>query len=152
MSLAIGLGALAASTAALLYTWRVAVRYTSTWEVVRREIDGALGRWKNEVEQHLELLDSELEMGVKRVKRTEDRIRAVVRSALKKLDDAGIEDPALEAEAEEIQLGDGEGSSVFPMHPMPEGMVVDQPDDRPSGIPGLTENEVQALKARRQAG
>jgi len=152
VTLTASIAALVAAAATLLYTWRVAVRCTASVKEVSRQIGDTFDYdWKHAVDAHLELLDSELEMGVKRVKRTEDRIRAVVRSALKKLDEAGIEHPALEAEAEELQLDDGEGGPDSWVQPLPAGLEDGSEGNRPSGIPGLTEHEIAQMKARRSS-
>jgi len=153
MSLAIGLLALVAAAATFLHTWKVAAVHSERFEHLdRRFADGLDSVWKTDLEHRLVIMDSAIETGLLRAKRSEERTRGIVRSALKKLDEAGFEDPALEAEAEQLQLEHGAGSEVRELHPVPDGVVDDQSNDVPSGIPGLSESEVQALKARRQAG
>lgn len=82
--------------------------------------------------------------GIAHVKRHEVRVAKQVTGARRLLRENGLEHPGLEAEHEELRERDGEGSEQEEVLALPAPVEGDQ---RPSGIPGLTEEDVTRLKA-----
>lgn len=105
------------------------------------------------VTRELEAMDERLQdmtlaiaEGIERVDRSERRVRQVVSRAKKQLDEFGIDDPGLTAEAEQLRLdygGRGEQPGMQQL-PAPVAHRVDV-----TGIPGAwSEQDVQALTER----
>lgn len=73
--------------------------------------------------------------GIERVDRAERRVRAAVQRARKRLEEHGYEDPGLEAEAEQLQLLDGDGGEAEGV-PAMHGDVGVHPAADMSAFPG----------------
>jgi len=86
-----------------------------------------------------------LSEGIERTDRAERRIRGVVARAQKKLADAGLEDPGLDAEDHQLRLVDGEGSGEGGVPDMPEAVGPDS-DDAPSSVPGVTAGQLRRAR------
>jgi len=69
-------------------------------------------------------------------KRTEQRIRSAIARARKELKSHGFDDPALEAEASELRLVDGNGSDESGLRDVRAVMV--PPTETPSSIRGIS--------------
>lgn len=70
-----------------------------------------------------------IDEGIRHVDRSERRVRAVVTRAQKRLEEHDLFDPALDGEAEQLRLGNGEGSAEESVHPMrPNVAAVQTPD------------------------
>ncbi len=82
--------------------------------------------------------------GIAHVKRHETRVAKQVTAARRLLRDSGLEHPGLEAEHEEIRERDGDSGEP---ETMPAVSEVLEEDLRDSGIPGLTNADVENLKA-----
>jgi len=140
------IGSIVLASAALLYVWRVAVvlrdRINALAVRVAREADAG---WKRDVDQKLVLMHELLSEGLLHAKRREERARGVVRGALKRLDEAGVEDAAVEAEADELGVGDGEVGDTFQMPRLQDDMADQLALDETSPIPGLSVAESKAL-------
>ncbi len=101
----------------------------------------------NVIEAKLADLTTALDLGVSRVQRSENRIRAIVQGARKELADAGLEHPGIEAEAGQLRELDGGDGKPEPVPAVP----VDVEDDyAPSTIPGLTVGEFRRAYSRRR--
>jgi len=138
--------ALVLALAALLHTWRVAV----VLHARIKELAGSFGEgfdagWKRDLDQRLTLMRELITEGLLHAKRREERARGVVRGALKRLDEAGVDDPSVEAEAEELGVGDaGDGEGTW-LPPLPDALASGPTLDEVSPIPGLTMAEYQTL-------
>ncbi len=75
-----------------------------------------------QVEELVDMLPVKWEQMVKQSERAYTRARSVIRSTQKKLADAGLEDPAIEAEGEELQRIDDERGSEPELRLMPGPM------------------------------
>lgn len=145
--------AIVLASAALLYAWRVAVVLNSRIKVLLdRYEDGLDAGWKRDLDHRLMLMNELITEGLLHGKRREERARGVVRGALKRLDEAGVEDPSVEAEAEELGVGDGEDGIPAELPAMygvlEPGRSRDQPGVRePSPIPGMDLAEYEAFIA-----
>lgn len=60
--------------------------------------------------------------GIERTERAERRVQQTVKRARKELKDRDLEDPGLEAEAEQLRIGDGGRSPDIGLQPMPTGV------------------------------
>ena len=105
------------------------------------ELASTLGAVSTAAEMSAELkeLRKAVALGIEHVERTEARIRATVGRAKKELERHGVKHPGLDAEAEILFEGNGDGSEeegVLPLHP---SMAVDAL--RSVGIPGRIEPE-----------
>jgi len=109
---------------------RVSEQFERADRMVREHADGLQDLDRRMVE--LTLATSE---GIERVERAERRIRATVARARKELAAEGFESPALEAEAAELRLVDGNGSEELGVQPLREDV---EPSGPPPGfgIPG----------------
>jgi len=92
-------------------------------------------------------LTTALDLGVSRVQRSENRVRAIVQGARKELADAGFEHPGIEAEAGQIQPVDGTGGEP---EPVPAVSVDVEDNFAPSAIPGITIGEFRRAFSRRR--
>ena len=92
------------------------------------EIDG----WRDD-------LTIAVDEGVKKVERSENRIRATVRRAREELEEHGLRSPGLEAEARQLHEIDGEGSERGGMQPVPAS--VEGGFAAPRGFPGTWTSE-----------
>lgn len=80
--------------------------------------------------------------GIEKTDRAEKRVRQVVTRARKELAAHDLEDPALEGEAQELRLVDGDGGEELPEVPRP---LADDPSF-PSSVRGVSRE--QLLRAR----
>jgi len=138
--------ALVIASAALLYTWRVVFVYNhriTALEMLPEDVPDSV--WKRDMEHMLRLMDERITEGIAHAKRREERSRGVVRGALKRMDAAGLDDPALEAEAEELGVGDAEDGAGTWLPPLPDVVASGPVLDEVSPIPGLTMAEYQTL-------
>lgn len=93
------------------------------------------------LEERIDSLRLAVSEGIQHVDRAENRIKATVARAQKKLEEHGYESPGLDAEALQLRLVDGGGSEeseLPPVHPSVEGT--------PSSIPGVTLEELQRAR------
>jgi len=75
--------------------------------------------------------------GIERVERAERRIKQTVRRARKELEERGLTDDGLEAEAFELQLLDGDRSKQSELPPVPTPVEEAEPElKRRPGYPG----------------
>jgi len=99
------------------------------------------------IESKLADLTTALDLGVSRVQRSENRVRAIVQGARKELADAGLEHPGVEAEAGQLHEIDGADGKPEEVPAVP----VDVADDyAPSTIPGITIGEFRRAFSRRR--
>lgn len=109
------------------------------------DLDG-VHRALHAMDERLEDMTLAIAEGIERVDRSERRVRQVVSRAKKQLDEFGIDDPGLSAEASQLHLLDGEGSQQSRVQPMPENMA---PRIDVSGIPGAwSDEDIQTLSGR----
>jgi len=94
--------------------------------------------------QELDRLKLALSDGIERVDRANKRIEKTVANARRLVAASGLEHPGLEAEAEQLRLADGEPSGPEPVPAMPESL--DLPSGRPTGIPGVSFEDLQRLQ------
>lgn len=87
-----------------------------------------------QVEAWVEDVNIAVAEGIKHVDRAENRIKATVRRAREKLDDAGLDGGALDAEAQHLYDGDGRGSPGPRLLEMPARVADD--DSAPAPFPG----------------
>jgi len=99
------------------------------------------------IEVKLADLTTALDLGVSRVQRSENRVRAIVQSARKELADAGFEHPGVEAEAAQLQPVDGTGGEPEEVPAVPVHL---EDDYTPSTIPGVTMGEFRRAFSRRR--
>jgi len=146
----IALSALLLSCLALLCIWRVIVVVAVRFHLLEeRYKDGFDSVWKRDQEHKLLLMDSLITEGLLHAKRREERARGVVRGALKRLDEAGVEDASVEAEADELGVGTGEDGIGEWMPAVPELTGIPPEDTAESPIPGLSMAECQTLLGER---
>lgn len=106
-------------------------------QFLRREVDHLRDAAKalEAAQEDLEVGQKDLMIavaeGIERVDRSERRVRAAVASAKKRLNEAGYEDPTLEAEAEGLRLVHGGGGEKGGLSAVPEDLGEDQ--DSPTG-------------------
>jgi len=67
--------------------------------------------------------------GIERTERAERRVRATVQRARKELAGHGFSDPAVEAEAAELHLVDGDGGGGGEVQGVPPGLESTEPSD-----------------------
>jgi len=79
--------------------------------------------------------------GIQRVRRTENRVRAVVDGARRELADAGFASSGVEAEATELELIDGGESAPEPVLEVPADVGVSP--ETPSSVPGVTVEQLR---------
>lgn len=103
-----------------------------------------LPEWRDALERKMDLLTLAVAEGIERVDRAERRIRTAVAGAKKKLREAGFEDAAVEAEAQELRIVDGSGSEDGEVPALRS--VVEEPEEEASSVSGVT--RAQLLKAR----
>ncbi len=120
-------------------------RLESTWTEALEEIDGT------PVEDKLERLTIAVAEGIAHVDRAERRVATTLRSAHSKFAKSGFEHAGVEAEIENLPDLDGEGSEDGQLRLMPEDVEVSGPDNSPSGIPGMTVDQANQIRAARAA-
>jgi len=99
-------------------------------------VDSINGRLEQLEEGRQELVLAVSE-GIERTDRAERRIKATIKRARRELADAGLTDPALEAEAAELQLIDDRASDPGPVPPVQAAVEQDTEVDQPiPGVPG----------------
>lgn len=91
-------------------------------------------------------LTTAVDEGIKRVQRSENRVRAIVDGAKKQLSDAGYEHAGVDAEASELRELDAGVRGA-------ESVPAVRPDvadgfDAPSSIPGVTVGDIQRAYRR----
>jgi septation ring formation regulator EzrA len=98
------------------------------------------------IDERLQDMTLAIAEGIERVDRSERRVRQVVSRAKKQLEDFGIDDPGLSAEAEQLRLDYGVGGEQAGVQQLP-APVAHRVDV--TGIPGAwSEQDVQALTER----
>lgn len=81
-------------------------------------------------------LTTAVDDGIKRVQRSENRVRSVVEGARKQLREHGFEHPGVEAEAQDLREVDGDTGGDGAVPDVPASVGVDY--DAPSPVPGVT--------------
>ncbi len=79
--------------------------------------------------------------GIEDIERVDNRIKATIRRTTKQLEEAGVESPALNAEAEHLRVIDGGGgdeSGVSPVH--------EELEDVQSSIPGVSASDLAKVR------
>lgn len=99
-------------------------------------------------EQRITDLYLAVDEGIRRVDRAEARVKKTVTSSRRLLAESGLEHPGLEAEHAELQSGDEPPSQGFHVLDVPETVV----DTRPTGFPGVTRADLQALNEAVRSG
>lgn len=79
--------------------------------------------------------------GIEDIERVDNRIKATIRRTTKQLEEAGIESPALEAEARSFRVIDGGGGDDLELPPVPEEL-----EDAPSSIPGVSAQDLAKVR------
>ncbi len=79
--------------------------------------------------------------GIEDIERVDNRIKATIRRTTRQLEEAGIESPALNAEAEHFRVIDGGGGDVAELPPVPEEL-----EDLQSSIPGVSASELAKVR------
>jgi len=79
--------------------------------------------------------------GIEDIERVDNRIKATIRRTTKQLEEAGVESPALNAEAEHFRVVDGGGGSESGLPTVPE--IV---EDVQSSIPGVSAAELAKVR------
>jgi len=82
--------------------------------------------------------------GIEDIERVDNRIKATIRRTTRQLEEAGIESPALEAEAEAFRVIDGGGGDDLELPPVPEEL-----EDTPSSIPGVSAADLAKVRGFR---
>ena len=93
----------------------------------------------------IERLTVAVSEGIAGFKRHEKRVQKTVKSARRLLAENGLEHAGLEAEAAEIRERDEPGIDPFGMPPVLESVA----SDRPTGIPGVTHDDLAMLREQR---
>ncbi len=70
--------------------------------------------------------------GIEDIERVDNRIKATIRRTTKQLEEAGVESPGLNAEAEHFRVIDGDGGEAAELPPVRDGL-----DEDASSIPGV---------------
>jgi len=138
--------ALVVATGGLLYAWRVLVVLSTRIGLLEARYGaGTDPVWTRNVDHRLMLMQELITEGLLNAKRREERSRGVVRGALKRLDEAGVEDPSVGAEAEELGVGDGEDGIPALMPPVYDPVESSPVLYEDSPIPGLSMAEYKEL-------
>jgi len=82
--------------------------------------------------------------GIERTERAERRIQQTVKRARKELKEAGLEDPGLEAESEQLRRSDGGRSLEDGLRPVPSGVVAAEPEA--SSVRGVSVEVLQRAR------
>lgn len=90
--------------------------------------DDALWKAVGELADRIDEMRHAVAEGIERVDRSERRIKQTVRRAREKLADAGFTDDGVEAEAQQLQLLDGERGGEGGMPSMSEALGPHRPD------------------------
>jgi len=112
----------------------------------RAEIYGQLEMLAKRIDENSEEVDRlklAVSDGIERVHRAETRIAKTVQSARRLVRENGLEHPGIEAEADELRERDDTGSPEPELQLMPPR--VDTPA-RPTGIPGITQADLDAIR------
>lgn len=80
-----------------------------------------------ELEHAQAMTVQKVENDLQKTIRAEARTRAIVKGVRQQLDEAGLEHPSIEAEAEQLQLVDGDGSDGGRVQPVPANVAVAAP-------------------------
>jgi len=91
-------------------------------------------------------LTTAVDEGVKRVSRSENRVRAIVDGAKKQLTDAGYEHAGVDAEVSELRELDEADGRAESMPPVRAPVADDS--DAPSSIPGVTVGQIRRAYSR----
>jgi len=96
----------------------------------------------------IEDLTLAVDEGIKNVQRSERRVRSVVQSARRELQEAGFESPGVEAEATELREVHGDGGDDGKLRAVPTD--VEDDSQIPSGIPGVSLRQMRTARRRHQ--
>lgn len=101
-------------------------------------------------DRQLEQITLAVAEGISNVKRAENRINATIGRARREFADRGFESPALEAEYGELHAVDGELGKGGELPEVPKLLVppADEDGEKPSAVPGMTNDELAAYKSR----
>ncbi len=112
--------------------------------------DSSIRSRLGDIERQAERLTLAVSEGISNVKRAENRINATLGRAKKEFAERGFESPALEAEYGELHALDGGGGEESELPAMSDVLVppAEAAGSEPSGVPGMTEAEFAAHKAR----
>lgn len=97
----------------------------------------------DDLQRQIDRLTLAVSDGIERVARAESRVSKTVTSARRLLKDSGLEHAGIEAEAEEIRGRDESPSEETPV----QGVLPILADDRPSGVPGMTNDHLARLQS-----
>jgi hypothetical protein len=152
------LSALAAALAAvIILRWRVVAERkddhvatpahrSSDWS---RDMDAAINamivRMGALEADHLEVRAA-VAHGIEDIERVDNRIKATIRRTTRQLEEAGVESPALAAEAAQLHVLDGGGGDVKGLSPVHGELEVVQ-----SSIPGVTAEELAKVRGNHGA-
>jgi len=95
-------------------------------------------------ERHSDLVIAVSE-GIRHVQRSELRVNRAVARAKERLEEAGMEDPGVEAESRTLHVEDGDGGHGSQLSLLPE----DLGDDSASSVPGVTVGELSRARGGR---
>jgi hypothetical protein len=102
------------------------------------------------IRERLEEMRHAIAEGIERVDRSERRIQQVVRRAQKKLAEAGYQDAGVEAEADQLQFLNGNGSRREELQHMPANVA---PRLDVTGVPGTwSEDDITELSRKLTGG
>lgn len=87
--------------------------------------------------------------GIEHVDRAERRVQTTLRSAHSKFAKGGYEDPNVDAEIANLPDVDGEGGGGEQLSLLPDEVALPAADNSPSGIPGMTVDQANAIRAAR---
>lgn len=97
-----------------------------------------------EMSARIDQLSVAVSEGIQHVGRAEKRIAATIRSARAQLAESGYEDPRVEAEASQLELGDAGRGEIGPVQPVPA--IVEADTDPPSSIPGVSSSQLARVR------
>lgn len=89
-----------------------------------------------ELDQYKRDITLAVDEGIRHVERAERRVRQTIRRTQQKLEDVGLSDPALDAEAQEYFDADESGGGEEEVQPVQADVGPDL--DGPSSVPGVT--------------
>ncbi len=149
---ALAVVALLTLTGLAVYSVRVLLRVS---EPPKPVVDSADTAWKlraleeraDKQSARLDELKLAISDGIARNDRADKRIEKTVARARRQLAAAGLEDAGLEAEADELRGRDGDPGPELELLTVSEDLA----EYRPSGIPGVSMAELDALRERRGA-
>ena len=116
-------------------------------EVARVVLEGEVAKMGADVEELMRRVDHlvvAVAEGIERTDRAERRIRDTVKRARKELKAAGLENPGMEAEAEQLRLVDGDGGADGGLRPLPAPVESAAPEA--SSIKGVSLETLQRAR------